>query len=80
MDAPRHILTALRIFRTQPEEVQAIIKDTIIRGAYHAHSENIILSLLASNIEEERVFAIDKILEIRFRGPYNKGNPSIKIR
>ena len=78
VDAPRHILTALRIFRTQPEEVQAIIKDTLIKGAYHAHSENIILSLLASNIEEERDFAIDKILEIR--GPFNKGNPSIRNR
>ena len=60
VDGPKPILTALSIFRRQPEEVQVIIKDTIIRGAYHAHSKNIILSLLASNVEEERVFAIDK--------------------
>ena len=47
---PIHVLTSLRLFRTQPKEVQDAIKDTIIRGAYHAHSENLILSLLSSII------------------------------
>ena len=75
---PIHILTSLRIFRTQPKEVQDAIKDTIIRGAYHAHSENLILSLLSSKIEEDRVFAIEKILEIR--GDFTRGNDSPRDR
>ena len=75
---PIHVLTSLRIFRTQPKEVQDAIKDTIIRGAYHAHSENLILSLLSSNVEEDRVFAIKKILEIR--GDFTRGNDSARDR
>ena len=78
IDAPKHILTAVKIFRTQPTEVQEAIKDTIARGAYHAHSENLILSLLASNIEEDRIFAIKKILEIR--GPFHKGDALLRQR
>ena len=77
-DGPNHILTALKILRTQPKEVQDIIKDTISRGAYHAHSENLILSLLSSNVESERVFAIEKILQIR--GPSNMGSELIRDR
>ena len=72
VDGPKHILTTLRIFRQQPKEVQNVIKDNIIRGAFHAHSENLILSLLSSNVEQERVFAIEKILQIR--GPFPIGN------
>ena len=60
VEGPNHILTTLRLFRKQPKEVQNIIKDTISRGAYHAHSENVLLALLCSNLEEERVFAIEK--------------------
>lgn len=72
VEGPNHILTTLRVFRKQPREVQNIIKDTISRGAYHAHSENVLLALLCSNLKEERVFAIEKILHIR--GPFELGN------
>ena len=75
---PIHVLTSLRIYRTQAKEVQDAIKETIVRGAYHAHSENIILSLLSSNIEEDRVFAIEKILQIR--GAFNRGDTYARDR
>ena len=78
VDGPKHIVTALSIYRKQPKEVQNVIKDTLSRGAYHAHPENIILALLCSNLEDERAFAIKKILEIR--GPFNLGNPSFRER
>ena len=78
VEGPNHILTTLRLFRKQPKEVQNIIKDTISRGAYHAHSENVLLALLCSNLEEERVFAIEKILHNR--GPFELGNTSPRDR
>ena len=78
VEGPNHILTALRIFKKQPNEVQNVIKDTISRGAYHAHSENVLLALLCSSVQEERVFAIEKILSIR--GPFELGNTSPRDR
>ena len=78
VDGPKHILTTIRIYRTQPKEVQKPIKDVIERGAYNAHSENLLLSLLASEVENERVFAVDKILKLR--GPFEYGNKCIRDR
>ena len=74
LEGPNHILTALRLLRNQPEEVQEIVKDTIIRGSYHAHSENVLLTLLASKIQSERQFAIGKILKIRGSNDYGDIN------
>ena len=36
-----------------------------LRGAYHAHSENLLLSMLGSENLAERKYAVDKIKEIR---------------
>ena len=47
-DAPDHILTQLRILRSQPTEVQRIVAPYIRLGAWYAHSENILVALLAS--------------------------------
>ena len=64
-DGPGHILTAITIYRNQSKAVQEAIKKTTIRGAYHSHSENVLLSLLVSEVQEDRMFAIDKILKLR---------------
>ena len=62
----------------QPQEVQDIIKKYISRNAYHAHSENLLLALLASPDKEDRSFAVDKILTIRGRNEY--GDESVRPR
>ena len=45
------------------------VKEIVIRvknrGAYHTHSENILLSLLVSNNKEEQNMAVDIITKIR---------------
>ena len=64
-DGPGHILTAITIYRNQSKAVQEAIKKTTICGAYHSHSENVLLSLLVSEVQEDRMFAIDKILKLR---------------
>ena len=44
------------------------------RGAWHAHSEHVLLALLSSNDEEDRQFAIAKIMMIRGEGRRKKSN------
>ena len=73
---PQHILESIRIYRKQPKAVQDIIKNHIVRGAFHAHPENILLCLLASQDEEDRVFAVDTILKIRGESEY--GDKSVR--
>ena len=63
-DAPYHILTQLRILRTQPKLVKDIVTKYVRSGAWYAHAENVLLSLLASSIPSDRKFAVDKILKI----------------
>ena len=55
--APEHIL--------KTDEVKNLITSVIQRGAYHAHSENILASLLTSTDKDDRKFAVDKILTLR---------------
>ena len=64
-DAPGHILTRLRILRTQPKEVCDIVTPFIKTGAWTVHSENLLISLLVSKDQTDRKFAVQKILEIR---------------
>ena len=80
VDAPYHVLTAVRIFQNQPKDVQEPIKKCMIRGAFHAHPENVILSLLASEVEEDRSFAIDKILQVRDEDSSEFGNMNVRSR
>ena len=62
---PRHIVSSLKLLNQQASEVKNIITPVIQRGAYHAHSENVLASFVCSDSEEDRVFAVDKILKIR---------------
>ena len=78
VDAPLHALTSLKLLRAEPEEVRHIITPYIQSGAWHAHPENLLLSLLASNVEAEREFAVDKILSLR--GDKMFGDDSVRPR
>ena len=59
---PYHVQRAVDLIPEQPEEVKKVVKKQIARNTYHAHSENILLSLLTSSEEEDREFAVKKIL------------------
>ena len=48
--------------------VQALIGKYIMSSAWNAHSERIMLSLLVGSMED-RVFAVDKILQTRKDSP-----------
>ena len=77
-DAPYHILTSLRILKTQPQKVKTIITFYVRTGAWYAHSECLLVSLLASTSKEDRKFAVDKILQLR--GGDEFGDSSVRPR
>ena len=77
-DAPHHILTSLRILRTQPKRVKDVITFYVRSGAWYAHSECLLLSLLASSDFEDRKFAVKQILKLR--GSKEYGDNSVRPR
>ena len=78
VQAPRHILTSLRLLKAEPKEVVSIITPYIQSEAWNSHPENVLLSLLASEESQEREFAVDKILEARGEEEY--GDRSVRVR
>ena len=38
----------------------------VLRGSYHAHSENILTALICSEDQNERDFTVDHIITIRY--------------
>ena len=64
-DAPYHILTSLRILKSQPKKVKDIITFYVRTGAWYAHPECLLVSLLSSTNPKDRQFAVDKILQLR---------------
>ena len=78
VDAPYHILTQLRILKTQPKKVRDLVTFYIRKGAWYAHHENVLTSLLASSNAEDRKFAVDQILKLRGKSEY--GDMSVRPR
>ena len=77
-DAPYHILSQLRILKRQPIEVQNIVSPYVRLGAWYAHSENILIALLASKSSDDRCFAVQEILKLRGNNQY--GNMNVRPR
>ena len=78
VDAPYHILTSLRILKTQPKLVQDTITFYIRKNAWYAHPECLLLSLLSSSDSEDRQFAVRQILKLRAGNEY--GDNSVRPR
>lgn len=77
-DAPYHILTALRILKTQPKKVRDAVTFYVRTGAWYAHPECLLISLLASNTLSDREFAIKQIMKLR--GSSEFGDNSLRPR
>ena len=65
IDGPRHLLKTVQLLSAATPEVKAVVEPVVQRGAYHGHSENVLLTLLCSDSDEDRSFAVDKIVELR---------------
>ena len=80
---PYHKLREVQIIQkmkrkkdAKSKQVREIAEHFVEKGAWHAHSEHILLSLLASEEEADRQFAIDKIVSIR--NGADKGDTSVR--
>ena len=62
---PRHILTELSLVKLQSQEVQDIVESTLRRSAWNSHSESVLQTMVCSDKEDEREFAVATILKIR---------------
>ena len=51
---PRHYFRQIELIKILPKNVQSIVKENISRSAYHAHPENVLLSMLADDRSEVR--------------------------
>ena len=61
----KHLLQQIVLWREQPELSMAFTHDTIQSGAYYGHSEHVLQTLLCSTEEDDRRFAVNKILQLR---------------
>ena len=69
---PYHLLTLLRLFREQDHRVKEILVPYIKSEAWWAHPEPLLLSLLCSDSQADREFAIEKIKKCRKGRPISK--------
>jgi hypothetical protein len=76
IDGPRHLLKTVQLLSATTPEVKAVVEPVVQRGAYHGHSENVLLTLLCSDSDEDRSFAVDKIAELR--GEDRFGDKSVR--
>ena len=58
---PRHYFKQIELIKKLPKNVQSIAKENISRSAYHAHPENVLLSMLADDRSEVRAKAVEVI-------------------
>ena len=80
IEGPKHILHQIVLWREQPELAMEFTHETIQRGAYYAHSEHLLQSLLCSDDEEQRRFAVKRIIDLRRENKKKTGNPEPKKR
>ena len=75
---PDHLLYAVNLLKHQRPEIQEMVWTTVVRGGYYGHSENILTTLLTSQDQEDREFAVRKTLDIRDGKEY--GHQTFRVR
>ena len=55
-----YLIHALQLLAQLSDEVKDVVSEVIVRGAYSAHSENLLTSLFCSDNQEGRKFAVNK--------------------
>ncbi|KAG0718570.1 hypothetical protein GWK47_052196 [Chionoecetes opilio] len=75
-EAPSTSSRSSEVMRSQPKNVQTAVTFYVRTGAWFAHSECVLLSLMASQSEDDRRFAVTQILKLRAGEEY--GDTSIQ--
>ena len=68
-DAPKHLFQQTKLLQLLPQNIIDTVKPTVSRSAYHAHPENLLLSMLDDDNEIVRKKAISIIQDIRIKTP-----------
>lgn len=64
LHGPANVLYQLELLKTLPKHIQKLVEKNVRRSAWFAHSECILVTLLKSG-EEDRAWAVNKIIQIR---------------
>lgn len=64
-DAARNFFYMVTLLQDMPQEDRAILQPAVLRNAFMAHPENILLSAITSSEESERQFGVNTILAAR---------------
>ena len=78
IEGPHHILKQLSLVRDLHQSVQDKVMKYVRSSAWNAHSESLLQTMLASDDQAEREFAVQQILKIR--GESEHGDSSIRPR
>ena len=60
LNGPYHVLKQVQYMKLLSYEIQEIVKVSIQRNCYWAHSENILQTLISSETKSDREFAVKK--------------------
>ena len=58
VDGPKHIITLLQLLHAQPPEVVKAVSPYVQTGAWFAHPEALLITLLSSERKGERMFTV----------------------
>jgi hypothetical protein len=78
INGPRLVLKQLELVRLQKKKVQNIVAPHIVRSAWYSHSEAVLQTLICSEDEDERSFAVQMIIKLR-KGD-DRGDLSNRVR
>lgn len=71
-DGPKHLFSAINCLKNLPIDIVNIVKPYVSRNAYFAHSENVLLAMLADSSRDKRETAVRRILQARRQSADNK--------
>jgi hypothetical protein len=72
-EGPRHLLFQQQLVQQQKKVVRDIVIESVQRSAWYGFSESILQSMVTSEDEEERRWALNKIISIRGEGEEKVG-------
>ena len=76
---PQHVLSQVECLRQQPKVIQDNVLKYVVSSSWFGHLEAILQTLLTSDQEEDKHFAVKKILELRQKSDSpDKGNTSVR--
>ena len=77
-NGPHHLLNLIKLYQGQDCEVKEIVAPYLKSEAWWAHPENLLLSLLCSEKESDRIFAVNQIKLSRSKVQSKKGKKKIR--